>query len=323
MVKLKLSNINSTMLKKVFFSVFVFLATLILSFNGCFAQNPFVTKMFTADPSAHVWSDGRLYVYASHDIAPARGCDLMDQYHVFSTDDMVNWTDHGEILRASQVSWGRPEGGFMWAPDCAYKNGTYYFYFPHPSGTKWDNTWKIGIATSKSPAKDFKVQGYIKGLESRIDPCVFIDDDGHPYFYYGGGGVCKGGKLKDNMIEIDGEMQDMKGLIDFHEATWVHKRNGIYYLSYSDNYDEGDKHNQMRYATSNNPLGPWTSRGIYMDPTDSFTNHGSIVEYKGQWYAFYLNSSISHEDWLRSICVDKLYFNPDGTIQKVIQTKSK
>ena len=94
------------------------------------APNPFIRHIYTADPSAHVWADGRLYVYASHDIAPARGCDLMDQYHVFSTDDMVHWTDHGEILRASQVPWGRKEGGFMWAPDCAYKDGTYYFYFP-------------------------------------------------------------------------------------------------------------------------------------------------------------------------------------------------
>ena len=103
--------------------------------------NPFVTHIFTADPSAHVWKDGRLYVYPSHDVDPPRGCDLMDRYHVFSTDDMVNWTDHGEILNSSQVPWGRPEGGFMWAPDCAYKNGTYYFYFPHPSGTDWNNTW--------------------------------------------------------------------------------------------------------------------------------------------------------------------------------------
>ena len=82
--------------------------------------NPFITHMYTADPSAHVWEDGRLYVYASHDIDPPRGCDLMDRYHVFSTNDMVNWTDHGEILNSSQVSWGRKDGGFMWAPDCAY-----------------------------------------------------------------------------------------------------------------------------------------------------------------------------------------------------------
>ncbi|WP_165824114.1 family 43 glycosylhydrolase [Pseudochryseolinea flava] len=283
--------------------------------------NPFITHMFTADPSAHVWQDGRLYLYPSHDIAPPRGADLMDQYHVFSTDDMTHWTDHGEILRSSDVSWGRPEGGFMWAPDCAYKDGVYYFYFPHPSGTSWNTTWKIGVATSTSPASGFTVQGYIPNLESHIDPCVFIDDDGQAYFYYGGGGTCKGGKLKSNMMEIDGEMKAMEGLEDFHEATWVHKRNGIYYLSHSDNNDDGIKHNRMRYATSTSPLGPWTARGVYMDPTDSYTNHGSIVEYKGQWYSFYHNSALSGNDWLRSVCVDKLFYNEDGTIQKVTPTK--
>jgi beta-xylosidase len=286
-------------------------------------QNPFITEIYTADPAAHVWPDGRLYVYASHDIAPPRGCDLMDQYHVFSTDDMVHWKDHGEILRASQVPWGRKEGGFMWAPDCVYRKGTYYFYFPHPSGDEWNKTWKIGVATSSSPAGGFTVQGYLPDLEPMIDPCVFIDDDGLAYFYYGGGGVCKGGKLMDNMMEIDGSMEPMEGLVDFHEATWVHKRNGVYYLSYSDNNDKDGKHNQLRYATSDSPLGPWTYRGIYMDPTDSFTNHGSIVEYKGQWYAFYHNSALSHHDWLRSVCVDKLFYNEDGTIQKVVQTTGK
>ena len=248
------------------------------------APNPFITHMYTADPSAHVWADGRLYVYASHDIDPPRGCDLMDRYHVFSTDDMVNWTDHGEILNSSQVPWGRQEGGFMWAPDCAYKDGTYYFYFPHPSDTKWNDSWKIGVATSKEPAANFTVQGYIEGMDPLIDPCVFVDDDGQAYIY------------------------------------------GKYYLSYSDNHDEnwndgvkGD--NRMRYAISDNPLGPWKSMGIYMEPTDSYTNHGSIVEYKGQWFAFYHNSALSNHDWLRSICVDKLYYNEDGTIQMVKQRK--
>lgn len=151
------------------------------------APNPFIRHMYTADPSAHVWADGRLYVYASHDINPPRGCDLMDQYHVFSTDDMVHWTDHGEILRASQVPWGRKEGGFMWAPDCAYKDGTYYFYFPHPSGTYTNDSWKIGVATSKEPAANFTVQGYIEGMDPLIDPCVFVDDDGQAYIYNGGG----------------------------------------------------------------------------------------------------------------------------------------
>lgn len=284
-------------------------------------HNPFITHMYTADPSAHVWSDGRLYVYASHDIDPPRGCDLMDQYHVFSTDDMVHWTDHGEILRASQVPWGTPDGNFMWAPDCAYKNGTYYFYFPHPSGSPWNSTWKIGVATSSKPASDFTVQGYIPDLEPLIDPCVFVDDDGQAYLYYGGGGVCKGGKLKDNMMEVDGTMKPMTGLVDFHEATWVHKRNGVYYLSYSDNYTGNNKGNQMRYATSTSPLGPWLHKGVYMESTPSSTNHGSIVKYKNKWFAFYHNSAISNFDWLRSVCADTLAYAPNGNIIKVIQTR--
>ncbi len=285
------------------------------------AANPFVTSIYTADPSARVGQDGRLYVYPSHDMDPARGCDLMDRYHVYSTADMVNWRDEGQILQASDVPLGRPEGGFMWAPDCIFRDGKYYFYFPHPSG-KWQTTWKIGVATSTKPASDFKVQGYIEGMggDGMIDPNVFVDDDGQAYIYYGGGAKCAGGKLKSNMTELDGPMKPMEGLEDFHEATWVFKRNGTYYLTYADNNRDV---NQLRYATSKNPLGPWTSKGVYLEPTTCDTSHGSVVEYKGQWYAFYHNKSISNTGAgnLRSICVDKLNFNPDGTIQKVVQTK--
>lgn len=282
--------------------------------------NPFITSIYTADPSAHVWADGRLYVYPSHDIAPPRGCDLMDKYHVYSTDDMIHWTDHGQILESSQVEWGRKEGGFMWAPDCVYKDGKYYFYFPHPSETITDHSWKIGVAVSDKPAADFKVIGYVKGMPSYIDPCVFTDDDGQAYIYNGGGGHCMGGKLKDNMLEVDGEVTEMQGLVDFHEATWVFKRNGIYYLTYGDNnMVDGVQYNQLCYATSDNPLGPWEYKGVYLEPTDCDTSHGSVVEYKGQWYAFYHNCSLSHQGNLRSICVDPLYFNADGTIKTVVQ----
>src|SRR5580704_16131703 len=152
--------------------------------TACFGANPFITSIYTADPAAHVWSDGRLYVYASHDMDPPRGCDLMDRYHVFSTDDMAHWRDEGEILRSSQVPWSGPPGGFMWAPDCAYANGKYYFYFPHPSGpspANWNNTWKIGVATSLSPCRDFTpLTNYIQGIGgfAMIDPDVFVDPDG-------------------------------------------------------------------------------------------------------------------------------------------------
>lgn len=281
--------------------------------------NPFITHMFTADPSGHVWQDGRLYVYASHDIDPPRGCDLMDQYHVFSSADLIHWTDHGEILRASQVPWGRPEGGFMWAPDCAYKNGKYYFYFPHPSESNVAPSWKVGVAVSDKPDRDFAaleqpMQGV--GGWDLIDPAVFVDDDGQAYFYYGGGSKCYGAPLKDNMIELREPLRQMEGIEDFHEATWVHKYNGKYYLSYADNNDGA---NQLRYAMSESPLGPWKSMGVFLEPQSCAMSHGSIVEFKGQWYVLYHCSDLSGEDALRSICIDRLEYNADGTIRMVRQ----
>ena len=289
--------------------------------GSALAGNPFVTSIYTADPSAHVWEDGRLYVYASHDVDPPRGCDLMDRYHVFSTDDMASWRDEGEILSSHDVPWGRPEGGFMWAPDCAYRNGKYYFYFPHPSETEWNDSWKIGVAISSQPAAGFTDAGFIPGIGGfgMIDPCVFIDADGQPYIYYGGAAKCEGGKLKDNMVEVEGATKRMEGLVDFHEAAWVFKRNDIYYLTYSDNHPGA---NRLRYATSSQPLGPWTYKGVYLTPTGCDTSHGSAVEYKGQWYQFYHNIAISGQGNLRSICVDRLEFNEDGTIREVIQTKA-
>ena len=286
--------------------------------------NPFVRHIFTADPSARVWEDGRLYVYPSQDINPPQGCDRMDKYHVFSTDDMVTWIDHGQIVQESEVPWCEPLTGnatFMWAPDCVYKNGKYYFYFPHPRKDPWNENWQIGIAVSDKPASDFVVldQPLIGIPENgEIDPCIFIDDDGQVYFYYGGGNHCFGAKLKDSMIELDGALQPMTGLVDFHEATWVFKRNGIYYLTYADNNSGA---NRLRYATSDNPLGPWLYRGIYLQPTSSDTSHGSVVEYKGRWWAFYHTADLSGTGLLRSICVDELFFNEDGTIQTVVQTK--
>jgi len=282
--------------------------------------NPFVTHIYTADPSGHVWQDGRLYVYASHDIDPPRGCDLMDQYHVFSSADLKHWTDHGEILRASQVPWGRPEGGFMWAPDCVYRNGKYYFYFPHPSESNVAPSWKVGVAVSDRPDRDFKVLPQPMpgvGGWDLIDPAVFVDDDGKAYFYYGGGGKCYGAQLADDMVSLAGPLQVMQGLDDFHEAAWVHKYNGRYYLSYADN-NEGA--NRLRYAIGDTPLGPWRSMGVFLGPQSCAMSHGSIVQFRGQWYVLYHCSDLSNgENALRSICIDPLYYNPDGSIQLVKQ----
>ena len=141
---------------------------------------------------------------------------------------------------------------------------------------------------------------------------------GRAYIFYGGGGKCDGGKLKGSMVELAGPMKKMVGLADFHEAPWLFKRSGVYYLTHADN---NPKCNRLCYATSENPLGPWTPRGVYLDVTGCDTSHGSVVEFKGQWYAFYHNQALSGKGNLRSICVDKLEFNPDGTIQIVVQTK--
>lgn len=281
--------------------------------------------MYTADPSAHVWTvDGRevLYVYASHDIEPPCGCDRMDRYHVFSTEDLVHWTDHGEILSANRVrreaGWGIE--GFMWAPDCAYNpaDKTYYFYFPHPDyAPDSSHIWRVGVATSRYPDRDFRLVGRVEGVPSQIDPCVFVDDDGQPYIYNGGGGQCFGGKLcRDDWTRLDGPMRPMEGLVDFHEATWIHKYNGRYYLTHSDNYHylEG---NRMRYAVSDSPLGPWTDMGIYMYPTGVETNHGSIVRFRGRWYAFYHTGNFSGHGALRSVCFDPIEYDDDGRLRIV------
>lgn len=295
-------------------------------------------NLYTADASARVWNIDKeevLYVYASHDMEQGAGCDRMDRYHVFSTTDMTNWTDHGEIFNADDVPWHigsfRNNSKFMWAPDCVYQNGKYYYYFPHPSQNSndvagsWGNNWQIGIAVSDHPASDFTIlpewlKGLNNGAQHQIDPSVFIDDDGKAYFYNGGGGRCFGGKLKDNMVEIDGDMQEMTGLVNFHEATWIHKYNGKYYLSYSDNSGGGANNgDQLKYAIGNHPLGPWTDMGVYVYATGNGTIHGSIVQFKGQWYAFYHTDYVSFggEAGGRSVHVDPLFYNPDGSIQTV------
>jgi len=286
--------------------------------------NPFATHHYFADPSAHVWN-GRLYVYPSHDIDPPRGCDLMDRYHILSTDDMVNWVDHGEFMRASDVPWGRPEGGFMWAPDCAERDGKYYFYFPHPSLTRWNDSWLIGVAVSDRPDGGFKNVGTIKGLGgfAMIDPCVFTDNDGQSYIYAGGGAKMVGAKLKPNMVELDGEAQPMVGMEDFHEGPWVFRRGDWYYLVYPDNHEEPGVggQNRQHYCMSKNPLGPWEHKGIILESTGCDTSHCSVTKYKGQWYMFYHNRVLSGRGNLRTLCFDKLFFNDDGTIKPVVQTR--
>lgn len=288
---------------------------------GIQAQNPIITGQFTADPTARVF-EGKLYLYPSHDIpSPIERLKewfCMADYHVFSSENLVDWTDHGMILSQENVPWVDSESYSMWAPDCVYKDGKYYFYFPaSPKGKKGFN---VGVAIADKPYGPFKpLPEPIKGVGG-IDPCVLLDTDGQAYLYWSGRGL-NVAKLKDNMTELASEPMLVADVEDgFKEGPFAFKHNGKYYLTYP---WVKDKTECLAYAMSDNPMGPFEYKGIIMEqsPTGCWTNHHSLVEYKGQWYLFYHHNDYSPEfDKNRSVRADSLTFNPDGTIQLVTPT---
>ncbi len=327
----------------------IILSISMLSTLAVSAQNPVIRDQFAADPTARVFNN-KVYVYPSHDIPAPEGqrqdwfC--MADYHVFSSENLTVWTDHGMILSQEQVPWGKTDAYSMWAPDCVYKNGKYYFYFPN--APKDGRGFAVGVAIANQPEGPFTcVQEPIMGI-SGIDPCVLIDDDGSAYIYWSGMGI-RGARLKENMLELDGELQEVKipkrdgmpemppmkmggqvmeGLPDgFKEGPFAFKRNGWYYLTFPwvrGNTSNGANPTEtLAYAMSKSPLGPWDFKGIIMAEHDNhcWTNHHSILEYKGQWYIFYHRNDFSpNMDKRRSARIEKIAFNSDGTIQEVKQT---
>ena len=328
-----------------------------LSFSPVGAQNPVIRDLFSADPTARVFR-GKVYIYPSHDIVPPAGqrqdwfC--MADYHVFSSENLTDWTDHGVIVSQEKVPWGKPDGYSMWAPDCVEKDGKYYFYFPN--GPKTGRGFAVGVAVADSPEGPFVPEPEpIKGIMG-IDPCVLLDSltpgpspkgEGskkpQAYIYWSGMGI-RGAKLKDNMKELDGELQEvqmprregmpemppmkvggqqMEGLPDgFKEGPFAFRRGDWYYLTFPWVREEGGTET-LAYAMSRNPLGPWDFKGIIMaeHANRCWTNHHSLVEYKGQWYLFYHTNFFSpKDDKRRSVCIEKVAFNADGTIQEVKPT---
>ena len=286
------------------------------------AQNPIIRDQFTADPTARVF-EGKVYLYPSHDIIspvePERKWFSMADYHVFSSEDLVNWTDHGMILSQENVPWGNPEGYSMWAPDCVYKNGKYYFYFPN--APKEGRGFAIGVAIADKPYGPFTPeQKPIEGVGG-IDPCVLVASDGTAYLYWSGMGL-RGAKLADNMLELDGESVRLDENLPagFKEGPFIFERNGKFYLTYPWVQDRTET---LAYAMSDNPLGPYEFKGIIMaqSPSACWTNHHSLVEYKGEWYLFYHHNDYSPQfDKNRSVRIDRVIFNEDGTIQPVTPT---
>jgi beta-xylosidase len=298
----------------------------VLSFTAINAQNPIVRDQFTADPSARVFGD-KVYVYPSHDILAKEGQGrpgwfCMADYHAFSSSNLTDWTDHGVIVSQNKVKWVDSVTYAMWAPDCIERSGKYYFYFPSiKKDTSDGRGFGVGVAIADNPYGPFiPEEKPIKNVRG-IDPNVFIDKDGQAYLYWAMRNIYVA-KLKDNMTELASEPQAIADLPEqgLKEGPYLFERNGFYYLTYP---HVQNKTECLEYAMGKSPMGPFKVTGVIMDESASgcWTNHQSFVSFKGQWYLFYHNSDLSPKfDKNRSIRMDSMFFNEDGTIRKVIPT---
>lgn len=319
-----------------------------------YLQQPLVTDIYTADPSAHVF-DGRIYIYASHDIPTDVPADdmgahfQMRDYHVLSMGEIGGEvTVHPVALDVDEVPWA---SGQMWAPDAAYKDGTYYFYFPAKDSA---GIFRMGVATGDRPEGPFQAEPEpIEGSFS-MDPAVFVDDDGAAYMYFGGiwGGqlqcwttgeydpdctrtdhqeadqpalMPKVARMTDDMLQFAEEPRDAM-IVDeqgepilggdterrFFEAAWLHKHEGRYYLSYS----TGDTH-YIVYGVSDSPYGPFTYEGRILEPVHGWTSHHSIAQVGDRWYLFYHDTQMSDETHLRNVKVTELVHEADGSIRTI------
>lgn len=285
------------------------------------AQNPIVPPgVYIADPSAHVWKDGKLYIYGSLDESTEYYCSY--RHHVLETTNLKNWNITENVFSSKGHNDQVPySDALLFAPDAAFKNGTYYLYYCMP-----DRNAAEGVATSDSPSGPFvngrKIE--VAGMEE-IDPCVFIDDDGQAYYIWGQF-EAKIAKLKPNMVEID-TSTIVTGFVNekehfFHEGGYMVKRNGIYYFIYAD-ISRSNRPTCLGYATAKSPFGPFKYGGVIVDndhcDPGNWNNHGSIVEFNGQWYVFY-HRATHNSRMMRKACVEPISFNPDGSIDEVEMT---
>ncbi len=284
--------------------------------------NPVIKDKYTADPAALVVGDS-VYLYTGHDEPPAgKEGYVMHEWLCYSSADMRNWEEHPVPLRVKDFAWAK---GDAWASQVIARNGKYYWYVAAEHGTIHGKA--IGIAVADKPTgpfKDARGSAIITNDMTTaatiswddIDPSVIIDDDAQAYLFWGNT-KCYYAKLKANMIELDGPI-NIIDLPSFTEAPWIHKRNGWYYLSYAYKFPE-----KIAYAISRSVTGPWQFKGILNEVAgNSNTNHQSIIDFKGQSYFIYHNGSIPTQggSFRRSVCIDNLYYNNDGTIKRIIMT---
>lgn len=300
-----------------------------------FTGNPIVRDKFTADPAPLVY-DGRLYLYVGHDEfyegqdSASGGKEFnITEWLCYSTDDMKNWTDHGAVLSPADFKWAVGEA---WASQVVEKDGKFYYYTTVQGGEPYVGK-AVGVAVGDSPVGPFvdaigkplvsddMTDNGKRGWWNDIDPTVLIDGD--EAWLCWGNGTCFLAKLKPNMIELDGDIK-VVDVPNYVEGPWLHKRNGIYYLTYA---SFGNGSETISYATAPSMEGPWTPQGeLTGNAENSFTIHPGIVEFKGQPYLFYHNATLEldgHKGAIgrRSVCVDSLSYNEDGTMNHVTQTK--
>lgn len=270
------------------------------------ADNPFVQTNYIADPAPMV-HEGRLYVYASHDEdATVNNFYTMNDWRLYSTLDMVNWTDHGSPASLQTFNWSTDNA---WAPQGIFRNGSYYLYLPINNNTGA----RIGVAVSDKvtgPFTDPLGKELVQTAASDIDPTVFIDDDGQAYMYWGNA-TLQYVTLNEDMISYSGNPTTVN-LQGFTEGPWLYKRESLYYMVYA---GMGGNTEKISYATSNSPRGPWTIRGDIMASGPTYTNHAGIIDYKGHSFFFYHNSALQGgNDFRRSVCVEEFTYGNDGSI---------
>ncbi|MFA9391115.1 MAG: family 43 glycosylhydrolase [Prolixibacteraceae bacterium] len=306
--------------------IFLFCFLTVLIWCSLRAQNPIVRDQFSADPTGRVFN-GKVYVFPSHDILAEEGKGrpgwfCMADYHVFSSENLTRWTDHGTIVSQNKVEWVDSTTYSMWAPDCIERNGKYYFYFPANKkvvGANGRKGFGIGVAIADHPEGPYVPQKESIENVHGIDPNVFIDKDGQAYLYWSQGNIFVA-KLKENMLELDSEPQIIANLPEkgLKEGPFLFERNGIYYLTFP---HVENKIERLEYAIGENPMGPFKMTGVIMDesPMNCWTNHHSFINYNEQWYLFYHQNAYSPAfDKSRSICMDSLSFGADGSIIKVV-----
>ena len=299
---------------------FIFFTACIFQVN-LLAQNPICPPgIYIADPTARVWADGKLYVYGSRDEVPNRYCSW--RYDVLSSMDLQSW----QLTPNSFASKGRGDALFysddlLYAPDCMYKDGKYYLYY-----CLANNTQTEGVAVADSPTGPFlNGQNINLGEHRQIDPAVFVDDDGQGYYIWGQFSA-KMARLKPNMTEVDLSTVKNNVITEkehfFHEGVYMVKRKGIYYLVYA-HMGRGGMPTCIGYSMSKSPMGPYKYGGVIIDndhcDPGNWNNHGSLVEFKNQWYVFYHRATHGCNT-MRKACVEPITFNENGTINEAEMT---